>query len=426
MPQSTFEVRTDRTLIREAGSSTRFVLARIVAPPAAENAHRIPVNVALVLDRSGSMADARKFSLAKEAVESALRMLRREDRFSLVVYDTEIDVLARSGFATDDAKRSALNALADIAPRGGTDFSGGWLRGCEQVAEFMDRENVSRCLLLTDGLANHGICDRGILGEHATGLRSRGVTTSTFGVGSDFDERLLRDMAHGGGGNFYFIEGASQIPQILTGELVEALEVTLPDAVVEVSVPRGVRAEPLNRYRHHRSPVDGTLRVELGDLVSRQEIAVVVKVEFPAGDPGDEVSARVRLFSGTDRETVAESPVRWRFASHQENDAQPRDAMVDREVASLFAARARGEAVEANREGDFRRARRVLERTAERVREYAGDDEELRRVWRLLLEEVPRYAEHVMSPMVMKSAFFRAEARSKDRSEVGSARRAEE
>src|ERR1043166_136110 len=200
MPQSTFSVRTDRSLIREAGSSTRYVLARIVAPAATERGHRTPVNVSLVLDRSGSMADARKFTLAREAVESALRMLRPEDRFSLVVYDTEIDVLWRSGLATEEAKRTALRALSDIAPRDNTDLAAGWLRGCEQVAEFLDRERVSRCLLLTDGLANHGICDRGTLAEHASGLRSRGVTTSTFGVGADFDERLLRDMAHSGGG----------------------------------------------------------------------------------------------------------------------------------------------------------------------------------------------------------------------------------
>ncbi|MEP7345764.1 MAG: VWA domain-containing protein, partial [Gemmatimonadaceae bacterium] len=238
MPQSTFDVRTDRSLIREAGASVRYVLARIVAPGASSRERRMPANVSLVLDRSGSMGDAHKFGLAREAVEMALRMLRPDDRFSLVVYDTEIDVLSRSAHATEDAKRVALRALADVGPRGGTDLSGGWLRGCEQVAEFVDRESVSRCLLLTDGLANHGIRDRGTLADHASGLRSRGVTTSTFGVGADFDERLLRDMAHSGGGNFYFIEGASQIPTMMTGELAEALEVTMRDAAIEVTVPR--------------------------------------------------------------------------------------------------------------------------------------------------------------------------------------------
>ncbi len=427
MPQSTFDVRSDRSLIREAGSSTRYVLVRVVAPAAIGRERRVPVNVALVLDRSGSMAESRKFGLAREAVESALHMLHRDDRFSLVVYDTEIDVLSQSGLATEDAKRTALRALSQVGPRGGTDLSGGWLRGCEQVAEFMDRESVSRCLLLTDGLANHGILDRGTLAEHASGLRSRGVTTSTFGVGADFDERLLRDMAHGGGGNFYFIESAAQIPRILTGELSEALEVTMRGVAIEVTVPHDVRAEPLNRYRHSRSGVDGSLRIELGDLIASQEIAAVVKLDFPAGAAGEEVRGRVRLFSGgvegTQHEGVA--AIIWRFASHPENEAQPRDIVVDREVATLYAARARAEATEANRHGDMRHGRRVLERTAARIRSYAGTDEDLRQVFQGLLEEVPRYAEE-MSPMALKAAFFESESRSKGRSPLGRAKRTTE
>ena len=424
MPQSTFDVRTDRSLIRESGSSTRFLLARVVAPPATERDYRMPVNVSFVLDRSGSMADARKFTLAREAVEQALRMLRREDRFAFVVYDTEIDVLANSAFATEDAKRTVRRALAEIGPRGGTDLSGGWLRGCEQVAEFMDRGSIGRCFLLTDGLANHGIRDRGLLAEHASGLRNRGVSTSTFGLGSDFDERLLRDMAHGGGGNFHYIEGAAQIPSILTGELGEALEVTMRDVAIELSVPHGVRAEPLNRFRHQRSPVDGTLRIEFGDLVSRQEIAAVVKLEFPAGEPMDDVRVRMRLRSGSTNEPIGEAAITWRFASHRDNDGQPRDVIVDRELAALFAARARAEAAEANRDGDLSRARRVLDRTVERVRQYAGTDPELGEIWQRLREDVPRYAGAAMSPMALKSAFSMAESMTKGRSPSGFARRA--
>ena len=167
----TLAIQTDRTLIRAAASSTRYVLARITAPPASEHETRLPVNVGIVLDRSGSMADERKFGLAREAVESSLRMLRVDDRFALVVYDTVIDVLMRSTRATPESKHHALDALRKVGPRGGTDLGGGWLSGCEQVAEFLEDDRVSRCLLLTDGLANQGITDRDELSRHAGGLR---------------------------------------------------------------------------------------------------------------------------------------------------------------------------------------------------------------------------------------------------------------
>ena len=260
-------IKTDRTLIRAGARSTRYVLARVTAPRAPRNTERHPINLGLVLDRSGSMESERKFGLARDAVEQALRMLRPEDRFALVVYDNAIDVLAPSTRATSEAKRLTLDALDAVRPRGCTNLGGGWLRGCEQVAQFLDRENVSRCLLLTDGLANEGITDRDTLANHASELRRRGVATSTFGVGADFDERLLRDMAHEGGGNFYFIEGATQIPEMLTGELGEALEITLRDAAIVVRSDGGARVDCLNRFRQR--VVDDVIqtRSEANDVI---------------------------------------------------------------------------------------------------------------------------------------------------------------
>src|SRR6185503_14056902 len=99
----TLTIKTDRTLIRAGARSTRYVLARVTAPEAPRRGARLPINVALVLDRSGSMESERKFGLARDAVEQSLRMLRPEDRFSLVVYDTQIDVIAASTRATPDA-----------------------------------------------------------------------------------------------------------------------------------------------------------------------------------------------------------------------------------------------------------------------------------------------------------------------------------
>ena len=413
---------TDRMLIRAQAESTRYVLARVTAPMAPARDDRLPVNVAFVLDRSGSMADERKFTLAREAVVEALQMLRPSDRFSLIVYDTRIDVLMPSSLATAAAKRDALAALSDIGPRGGTNLASGWLCGCEQISEFIDRERVNRCLLLTDGLANDGITDRAELAHHAEELGRRGVATSTFGVGADFDERLLRDMAHEAGGNFYFIESADQIPAMLTGELGEALEVTLRHVSLVVRPNGGERVETLNRFRSQRSD-QGEYRVELGDMVSGQQIDVVLGVRFPLGEIGETASVVVEAQSSG--EALAESTigVQWTYASHAENDRQPRNREVDREVAKLYAARARAEATEANRDGAFDRARHVLEATSRRIREYAGDDRELRELARALHHEVRSFAEAPMSPMALKSAVFAAERTSKGRDDYGRARR---
>ena len=418
----TLSIQTDRTLIRAAASSTRYVLARITAPRAPARETRIPVNVGIVLDRSGSMGDERKFGLAREAVEQSLRMLRPEDRFALVVYDTEVDVLMPSSKATPEAKRRALHTLREIAPRGGTDLGAGWLRGCEQLAEFPYDDQVSRCLLLTDGLANHGITDRDELARHAGELRQRGVSTSTFGVGADFDERLLRDMAHEGGGNFYFIEGASEIPSMLTGELGEALEVTLRNASLVVTLPTGATGETLNRFRQKRGDAPNELRVEVGDLVSGQELDVVVKVAFPRGVIGERRSAMFEVASGSERVLSGGQELEWTYATHHDNDVQPRDREVDRAVAAVYAARAREEATEANRDQRYDDARRVLEATARRILGYSGSDARLRAIADELAHAVHEYV-MPMSLSSVKASYFGAHTALKGRDDLGRAKR---
>ena len=123
------------------------------------------------------------------------------------------------------------------------------------------------------------------------------------------------------------------------------------------------------------------MRVRLGDIVSSQEISLVLRLDFPTGKPGDKLAVDFCL---SDRENVLDAPpctVAWEFADHQANDTQPRDVEVDRAVAQLYAARARDEALSLNRAGDFERARAVLRRTVDKIREYAGEDE-------VLLEEL--------------------------------------
>lgn len=413
---------TDRGLIRAGARSTRFVLATVTAPAAQARRERMPVNVAFVLDRSGSMRDERKFTLAREAVQQALRMLAPTDRFALVVYDDDVDVLARSSLATFAAKSAALGSLSQISPRGSTDLGAGWLRGCEAVAEHLDGAGVSRCILLSDGLANRGIMDRDELGMHAGELRRRGVITTTMGVGADFDERLMRDMAHEGGGNFHFIEGAAQIQEIMTGELGEALEVTMRNASLYITLPDDARAEPLNRYRHARVPGTNELRIELGDLVSEQEITAVIEINIARGAEGSQTSARFTL-RGDSAEQAEEQRIAWTYASHDENDVQRREVAVDRAVATVYASRARAEATEANREGDYRRARRVLERTAARIQQYAFNDGDLLHTARALASDVDQYAERRMSVMELKQSFAAADYMVRDRMPSGRARR---
>ncbi len=387
----TFHVRSDRQLIRPIYRSNRFVLVEVTAPPARSERVRPPVNLAFVLDRSGSMSGD-KIRLAKQAIEEAIARLHDDDRFAIVVYDDRVDVVVPGTRATPDARRAGLDRLREIDARGSTNLGEGWLRGAEQVARALTDEGVNRCLLLTDGLANVGITDRDELARHAGELRARGVSTTTFGVGEDFDEVLLQAMAAAGGGHFYFIADAASIRDHITSEVGETLEIVARGVTLEIGAAEGIRVESLSPYPV--SDARGRTEVTLGDLTSDERVEVVLRLNFPYGELGRTTGA-VFALSDRDRVMAGEAKLGWAYADDRANDHQERDRVVDRAVARIFAARARQEAVGRNRHGDFNGARHVVEATARRIRGYAGRDRELREI----IDELERQLQEFSAPM---------------------------
>ena len=208
-------------------------------------------------------------------------------------------------------------------------------------------------------LANHGTTAHDELVRIAGGLAGRGVQTTTFGVGADFDERLLRDMAEAGQGHFYFIETPRQIPDLLASEVGEALDVVARRAILRVALPQGASADCLNRYRQVDVQGDHELHVQLGDLVSAQRVDLVVQIVMPTGAPGDSLAVDFWLSDADGVLGAPSHPTRWTFADHAQNDRQPRNRAVDRAVATVYAARARAEATEHNRHGNLEHARHV-------------------------------------------------------------------
>jgi len=420
-------VRPDRRFIRANGRSERFLLVDIVAPtvPADPNRRRPPVNLSFVLDRSGSMGGQNKLGLAKQAVVEAIHRLESEDRFSVVTYDDQIEVAIATATALPGDRSRAAEGLRDVQARGSTNLHGGWLAGCEQVAAGLQPDGVNRVLLLTDGLANVGITDHEELTRLAAELRTRGITTSTFGVGTDFDETLLQGMADAGGGHFYFIGDVAQMRDHITSEVGETLEVVAREVVLELRVPDSITVEALSPFRVEQRA--GTAKVFLGDMVSGQVISIVLRVTFDFGEIGREVGVNARIADrdgafATSRPAPDPVTLTWQYADTPANDAQPRDRDVDRVVARLFAERAKQEAVRLNREGRYDEAARAVDGVRRRVAAYAGSDPELRGVVEELKEERAQWVAP-MSESLRKQVYYSASLSLRSRSSEGGSQR---
>lgn len=415
----TLEAISDRTLVRTRGGSRRYVKLSIEAPAALDARPRPPVNLAVVVDRSGSMG-GEKIERARQAASQTLRSLRDGDRLSLVAFDDQIEVLLPSTVVDSRTRRTAGEAVSRLEARGTTNLCEGWLRGCEQVGQYLAEDQVGRALLMSDGLANVGVTDAEVIANHATELRARGVSTSTFGIGVDFDEVLLARMAEAGGGNFYFVETAEQIPDFVASEVGESLDVVARDATIVVRAPEGVSVRSLNGYLVTR---ESTLwRVALGALVSRQQLDPALEILFPAGSREESITVTLSLDDvdgGLDDGTI---DIAYRYAGDRENDRQTRDVEVDRYVASLFASATRREALRLNRDGQYDGARKAMLGCADRIAGYAGDDPELNET----LHEMRRGAEQYHEDMTLlarKSAYSASMYSMKMRSAKGASRR---
>jgi len=271
------------------GEATLLVRIAARAPEPAET-RRAPVDVAFVLDRSGSMAGD-KLTLAKEAVDVAVGHLGDDDRAALVIYDNQVDTLQPLAPATPRTKTAIRLALHGVDPGGSTNLAGGWLTACGELGRDLPPDQsggaplrLRRALLLTDGLANVGIVDPVELTTHARELRQRGVSTTTLGVGLDFDEALLSGLAEAGGGNFQFIARADQLRALFARELQELLTVAAAALALTLTLPGDLTATLVNAFPSERR--DDGLLVSLGDLPAGDELSLVFLVTVPSGPIG--------------------------------------------------------------------------------------------------------------------------------------------
>ncbi|MGH7482949.1 MAG: vWA domain-containing protein, partial [Longimicrobiales bacterium] len=253
-------------------------LLRLTADAPSEDRRR-PLNLSLVLDRSGSMSGP-KLDAAKQAAVALARRLGPRDLLSVVGYGSDVRTEAEPG--TGEQQEDLVARIEAIVCDGMTNLSGGWLRGRELVARNAGEDRISRVILLTDGLANEGITDADRLAALCRGAAEDGITTATVGFGEGFNEHLLTLMADAGGGGTYYIEEPDQAVAVFGAELDGLLTVAAQNTAVEILPAAAVELAAVH-HAYPRRAIDGGLRLELGDLYAREPKALLAQFLVPTG-----------------------------------------------------------------------------------------------------------------------------------------------
>lgn len=350
----------DRTLIRRKGESVRFLVAEVMAPVVESfMAPKAPLNLALVIDASGSMA-GQPIEAAKEAARRVAQSLGAADMLSVVSFDTEVTVHLEGRLQDAAGQAAATSAIAALEAGSSTDLAGGWLRGCACVAKVMDAMPGlrNRVVVLSDGQANLGITEPDELAKHAAQLRARGLLSSAVGIGEGYSDVQLGAIAASGGGRLHHAAQAAEIVELVLGELDELRETVVESCDLVVERPSGFVVEVVGDYATARR--GRRLSCVVGSLASGGRRTVVFKVTCPAGKLGDTAEFKVGArWKGVGTEKSSATPTflcELEFATGDNCLAQPRDKERAFVVARTWQFEIVRAATRLNQEGELLRA----------------------------------------------------------------------
>ncbi len=266
------------------GKQTNYLKIGLQASNIPSSGKRAPVNLALVIDKSGSMT-GEKIAAAKNAALEAVERLKDDDIVSIIAYDSTVTVLLPATKSSD--RRSIRRAIQGIEAGGSTALFAGVSKGAAEVRKFKTDHRVNRVILLSDGLANVGPSSPDALQELGTSLLEEGITVSTLGLGLDYNEDLMAKLAASASGNHVFIESVEDVGSVFQNEFDEVLSVVAKDFDIRVKLNEGIR--PVKLLSTHGDIEGQRVSIRLGQLYANQQRFYLLEVEVPPGEHGSQL-----------------------------------------------------------------------------------------------------------------------------------------
>jgi Ca-activated chloride channel family protein len=321
---------------------------------------RATVNVAIVIDKSGSMSSDGKMEKAKEAALLALDRLGSQDILSIVAYDDEVEVLLPATKLTD--KNAVREKIRQLQPGGSTALHAGVQKGAKEVRKFLAKEKVNRIVLLSDGLANVGPSSSEELGRVGSGLGEEGISVTTIGLGLGYNEDLMSKLAFNSDGGHYFVRCPNELAEIFDKEFSRAMSVVAQDVRIEIICGEGMR--PV-RILGRQGQIDGrTANLDIQNIYSEHEKYVILEIELPAHSQ-DKVrelaNVRVNYYDvRTHTAQKAADVVNVRFSESKADVESTINKRVMANVVELLAVERNEAAMRLRDEGQIDQAQQML------------------------------------------------------------------
>jgi Ca-activated chloride channel family protein len=224
--------------VMKTGETQRNFLRVAVGGCEREKTDRTPVNVAFVIDRSGSMAGMR-IAQAREAAIMAVKRLNADDIASVVIFDNQIETLVSAQKVTDHA--TFVDRILQVGTRGSTAIYGGVTQGASEVRTHKDNRRLNRVVLLSDGRANVGPSNAEAFESLGRSLLAEGISVSTIGLGLGYNEDLMLKLARASDGNHAFASDAAALIPIFNREFNDVLSSCAQMVSIDVEMKPGIR-----------------------------------------------------------------------------------------------------------------------------------------------------------------------------------------
>ena len=334
-------------------------------PQPAQN--RTPVNVAFVIDRSGSMqGDA--IAQAREAAIMAINRLAPTDIASVVIFDHRVDVLVAAQNVT--APSLFTDLIRQVGARGSTAIHAGVLAGAAEVAKFKEARRLNRVVLLSDGQANVGPTRPEEFGALGRALLAQGISVSTVGLGLRYNEDLMLQLARAGDGNHAFAREPTDLIQIFNKEFDDVLSSCAQTVSIDVELKPGVRAV---RALSRDGSIDGQqARFTLNQVYAATEHYVLLEVELDKAlaTDGERELGLVKVaytLPGSGARQTLDAGIRGRFSNSEEEVKAGIDTKVSEAVVEQVTRERTRRAVMLQDQGKVKEARELLMQNAAEI-----------------------------------------------------------